>query len=255
MYAYNIMNTTLLSYLLLIGLSTIGIYHNSVSFNPLRFHCNNYILSTYLYFILGWAISLATMSTIDEKQISLGKLFTTKYTILLSIISILLIISLSIIPASWFVLKHFIFILELIMIGVSLFPLYKIYKDRFNHVGLTTLLIILILSLIAFYRPTILSDNIGSSLLIGLLTIIIARLIEYSLFDYNNYKKSPYSRFINYATIVLFSLYIIHDTKSIIRNSRTCSMSPYGPDFIIESIQLFLDSLNIFSSNLSLRSE
>lgn len=246
------MNVLVLSYVLLVGLSVIGIYHNSVSLQPLRFHCNNYILSTYLYFILSWGISLATMSILDAKKVPIDKIFTRKFTIMLVIVSLLLIIALSYIPAERFLLKHLVFILELITIGISLYPLYIIYRDRFNHVGLTTLLLILILSFLAYYRPTILNDNIGSGLLIALLTIIIARIIEYFV---SNKSMVPYSRVINYTSIVLFSLYIVHDTKSIIRNSKTCKMSPFGPDFIRESIHLFLDSLNIFSSRLAVSTE
>jgi len=192
------------------------------------------------------------MSILDAKKVPIDKIFTRKFTIMLVIVSLLLIIALSYIPAERFLLKHLVFLLELITIGISLYPLYIIYQDRFNHVGLTTLLIILILSFLAYYRPNILNDNIGSGLLIALLTIIIARIIEYFV---SNKGMTPYSRVINYASIVLFSLYIIHDTKSIIRNSKTCKMSPFGPDFIRESIHLFLDSLNIFSSRLAASTE
>ena len=47
------MNQPVLTYFILIGLCVMGIFKNSVSLTPLRFHCNNYILSTYLYFILN----------------------------------------------------------------------------------------------------------------------------------------------------------------------------------------------------------
>ena len=37
------MNEPVFVYFMLIGLSILGILKNSVSFNPLRFHCDNYI--------------------------------------------------------------------------------------------------------------------------------------------------------------------------------------------------------------------
>ena len=51
------MNYEIVSYLTVIGLVVFGIVKNSLSFKPIRFHCDNYVLNTYLYFILSWAIS------------------------------------------------------------------------------------------------------------------------------------------------------------------------------------------------------
>ena len=39
------MDNPVLYYILLVGLSVLGIFNNSVSLNPLRFHCNNCIIS------------------------------------------------------------------------------------------------------------------------------------------------------------------------------------------------------------------
>ena len=245
------MNKEVLSYVILVGLSVIGIYNNSIAFNPLRFHCNNYILSTYLYFILSWGIALSTVTVLHSKDVPLESLFTKPFTILLFLVSLLLLAGLLYIPPQMFVLKHILFILELIVLGVTLYPLYVINKDRFNHVGLTTLLTLLVLSFLAYYRPSIISDNIARWLLISLFAIIIARLVEYFILDPSKKGISTYSRIVNYVSIAVFSLYILHDTKSIIRNSNECTMSPFGPDFIRESISLFLDSLNLFSTQFS----
>ena len=43
------MNSEILKYVLLIAFSILGIFKNSISFNPTRFHCDNYILNNYVH--------------------------------------------------------------------------------------------------------------------------------------------------------------------------------------------------------------
>ena len=52
-----------------------------------------------------------------------------------------------------------------------------------------------------------------------------------------------YNRIVAYVTIGLFSLFVLYDTKQIIKNADKC----VNPDYINQSLDLFLDSLNIFS--------
>jgi hypothetical protein len=241
------MNQPVLTYFLLIGLCVMGIFKNSVSFNPLRFHCNNYIFSTYLYFILSWGIALATVTSMSEKKYTVSEIFTGPFTILLFICSILLLIGLSSIPPSMFFTKHILFILQLIIMGITLYPLYSLNKDRFNHVGLTTLLVLTVLSVIVYSNPNLISDNIVTYLFIGLLATLIARMVELYYVSTSNRISSSKSKMINYFIIILFSFYIMHDTKTIMKNAVECKVSPFGPDYIREAINLFLDSINLFS--------
>ena len=241
------MDESVFVYFMLIGLSILGIMKNSVSFNPMRFHCDNYILSTYLYFILSWGIALATVTSMSKKKYDLKNLFTGPFLVLIFLTSMLLIVGLSMIPPQMFFTKHILFILEIILLGVTLYPLYLLDKDRFNHVGMTTLLILTILSILVYVNPNIIHDNIITYLFIGLLGVIIARLIEIYFLYAKKEVNSKYSKLINYVIIILFSFYIMYDTKSIIRNAKQCKVSPFGPDYIREAINLFLDSLNMFS--------
>ena len=50
-------------------------------------------------------------------------------------------------------------------------------------------------------------------------------------------------------------MYIMYDTKTIIKNSKDCRLNPFGPDFIQEAINLFLDSLNMFSGIYHVRND
>ena len=99
----------------------------------------------------------------------------------------------------------------------------------------------------AFTFPQLIRNSWGLYLFIGLSGLIIARLIEMVM----GYKqKSKYSRIMSYVSIVIFSLYIMYDTKKIIVNADNC----VNPDYINESINLFLDTLNLFQTNYMLSS-
>jgi FtsH-binding integral membrane protein len=242
------MNEPVFIYVLLVGLSILGIIKNSISFNPIYFHCDNYILSTYLYFILSWAIALSTVTGLSYYNVTLQKLFTKPFTILLFISSLLLMVGLMIIPMKMFFTKHLIYIAEIVLLGITLYPLYLRSREKFNHVGLTTLSVLVVLSILAYMKPNLIDDNIIVYLVIGLLALLFGRLVEVFLLDQKDPKTQKYSRIISYISILLFSLFIMYDTKSIIRNAKNCKVSAFGPDYINESINLFLDSLNLFSS-------
>ena len=248
------MNNPILYYVILVGISVLGIFQNSASLSPLRFHCNNYMLNTYLYFILSWGIVLSTVTAVQYKNIPIQQIFTKPFTILLTIGCFALIIGLMALKAKTsFITKHILFILLLILFGVTLYPLYILNKDRFNHIGLTTIGIFLILSIITVVRPQLISNSWSIYLFIALIAILFARLIEVFVIGRgDDGKKSNYSRMISYAVIGVFSLFIMYDTKQVLVNASDCKVSPFGPDYINESINLFLDSLNIFTNLYSI---
>ena len=244
------MNNPILYYVILVGISVLGIFKNSVSLSPLRFHCNNYMLNTYLYFILSWGIVLSTVTAVQYKNIPLQQIFTKPFTILLTIGCIALILGLMALKAKTsFITKHILFILLLVLFGVTLYPLYILNKDRFNHVGLTTIAIFLVLSTITALKPELISDSWSMYLFIAVIALFIARLVEIFVIERgNDGKLSNYSRMVSYGAICIFSLFIMYDTKQVLVNASGCKVSPFGPDYINESINLFLDSMNLFTN-------
>lgn len=244
------MNNPILYYVILVGISVLGIFKNSVSLSPLRFHCNNYMLNTYLYFILSWGIVLSTVTAVQYKNIPLQQIFTKPFTILLTIGCIALILGLMALKAKTsFITKHILFILLLVLFGVTLYPLYILNKDRFNHVGLTTIAIFLVLSTITALKPELISDSWSMYLFIAVIALFIARLVELFVIEKGTGgKQSNYSRMVSYAAIGVFSLFIMYDTKQVLINASGCKVSPFGPDYINESINLFLDSMNLFTN-------
>lgn len=249
------MDNPVMYYILLVGISVLGIFQNSVVLSPLRFHCNNYIFNTYLYFILSWGIVLSTVTAIQYKNIPLKDIFTKPFTILLFVSSILLLLGIMSMKSSkHFISKHIMFIFLLMLFGVTMYPYYVYNKNRFNHIGLTTLGLFLILSLIAYINPGLISSTWKMYLTIALLALLLARVVEMFMID-KTIKSSKYSRIITYISISVFALFTMFDTKQVIINASECRASPYGPDYINESMNLFLDSMNMFQNIYTLQSD
>jgi len=235
------MEIKLLHYCLTIGVLVLAIAKNSLSYNPIRFHCDNYILNTYLYFLLSWGIVMACNTYLEEKNIKLHDLFSGPFTILLALGSIGLIVGLLFVPPQMFFTKHLLYIMWVMFMGIMMYPMYAKNKNLFYHVGLTTFLLLLVLSIFAYARPDLIKNSWGTYLFIMLITLLGARLIElFAGFKHN----SNYSRVISYISIVVFSLYVMFDTKNIIINADNC----VNPDYINESVNLFLDSMNLFTN-------
>ena len=242
------MEIQLIHYVLTIGLLVLAIAKNSLSYNPIRFHCDNYILNTYLYFLLSWAIMLSTTKYIENKGIKLHQLFSGPFTILLAIGSIGLIIGLLFVPPQMFFMKHLLYIIWIVFSGIMLYPMYVNNKSVFAHAGITTGALLLVLSLIAFMKPDIIKDSWGVYLFMALLGLLIGRVVEiFTSIEHN----STYSKVLSYASIFIFSLYVMFDTKNIIVNADNC----VNPDYINESVNLVLDSLNLFTNIYSVSSE
>tara|TARA_B110000967_G_scaffold205586_1_gene250433 strand:+ start:2046 stop:2771 length:726 start_codon:yes stop_codon:yes gene_type:complete len=236
------MDIEILSHFLLIGIVVLGIFTNSVDFNPIKFHCENYVLNTYLYFILSWAIVMATTVTLSKNNIAVSDIFSGPATILIFIGSLILMMAVYFTPPKLFFTKHFLYIAQIVLMGLFLYPYYVNNKVLFKHIALSTLALLITLTIVVFIMPNLVKDYWGAYLLIGILGILIARIIEV----FANPKGVPMrSRAISYISIVLFSLLVMYDTKKVIVNSQNC----INPDYINESLNLFLDSLNLFQNN------
>jgi FtsH-binding integral membrane protein len=242
------MNKEVLYYILLSGLSTLGIITNSVSFNPLRFHCDNFVLNTYLYFLLAWGIVLSTVTTLNNYNVSLSTLFASSKTILIFIGSLLVFIPLLLMPPKYFITKHILYLFFLILSGIMLYPFYVKNRNTFNHVGITTLLIFILLTFIAFAFPKMIKDSWGTYLFMALCGLLIARVTELIIIHFKpEMYSTKFNKKISYIAIIIFILYTLYDTKNILINSKNC----VNPDYINGSLGIFLDSINLFQNMLN----
>lgn len=242
------MNTELLAYGLLTGLSVVGIVNNSLKFNPVRFQCNNYILNTYLYFILAWSIVLSSIKLLEKYKISPKDLFAGSYSIIFAVLTIIILIGVLYIPPKRFFTKHFLYLIFIAAIGVTLYPLYIKNEILFKHVGITTLSILILLSIISFAYPSFINlETWGPVLFFILIGLLITRLVELLLHKrYPDTFDRSFNKKISYITIILFLFYILYDTKLLSVNAKLCKND--NADYINESLNIFIDSLNLFSN-------
>lgn len=236
------MNYEIVSYLTIIGLVVFGIVKNSLSFSPIQFQCDNYVLNTYLYFILSWAIVMSTNKGLSMANIKASDIFSGPLSIIFMLGSITLLMALLFIPPKYFFTKHVLYIALIMSLGLFLYPYYQSNKEMFIHVGITTFIMLVILTFIAFSFPKLIKNSWGIYLFIGLIGLIVARVVE--MFITKKETRSKMSKIISYVAVVIFSLYVMYDTKKIIKHAKHC----VNPDYINESISIFLDSLNLFQN-------
>ena len=110
------MNISRVSYFLILGFTIFGILTNSVKFNPIRFHCNNYVLNTYLYMILGWAVVFGCLESIYMNNVEPSNMYSGMNGYILVFILFIGLSLLTIIPSTWFLTKHITYLLTLLII-------------------------------------------------------------------------------------------------------------------------------------------
>jgi FtsH-binding integral membrane protein len=243
------MDYQLLSSILSIVLTIYMIIKNSLSFNPVRFHCPNYILNTYLYTFLSIAILITTILSIKKINISLEQIFTGPGRFLLLLLSILLIVAVMTVSPKLFFTKHVIWILYLILMGTILYPIYDTYKESFTHSAVTTAGIMVFLSTIAFMKPELISLSWSNTLLMLTVSLLITSISERVLAYNSLIDNQKYNKLISYGSVMLFSFWVLYDTKRVIINAENC----INPDYINQSLDFVLDSLNIFTNIINIK--
>lgn len=242
------MDYKLLSSLLTILFTIFFIIKNSISFNPISFHCNNYVLNSYLYIILTLSIFITSILSFDKLNLNIKNVYTGNYKLIILLVSFILLVAIGMINPKYFLLKHLIYIFWIILSGLIIFPLYKYDKTTFDSSALGTLIIIIVLTLISVKYPTLIGENWERWLVIMLLGLFIVRLIKQFLLRKGYIEKNnKFTKLIPYITIILFSAFVLYDTKKIIINSKRCGKE-IMPDYINESLKMFLNTKNIFLS-------
>ena len=232
----------LISMLVLSGV----IYKNAYQNNALT--CNKYVMNTYLYIALSLMIVSTTVLVLD-KYIDFSQYFNNYSFVALFISTLVFLVSTMFISPENTVLKHVSWVTFIIMIGVSLYPAYKIGKisNMLYPTLITTILLVLGLTAVAFYNPDLISLSWGPALIAGLVVGILLQMI---LFFTGSESFNWYSLILSYVFIVIFSLLLLYDTKKLQINSQNCVI----PDYINESIGIFLDIINLFNNILRVKS-
>ena len=97
-----------------------------------------------------------------------------------------------------------------------------------------------------YIYPDIVSFSIGPILFIALLVLIITQIVNIFIIRSDKETMNKNQKWLSIFSILLFSLFILYDTKVLLRNAKTCNIRSHYPDYIKESFNIFLDILNTF---------
>ena len=232
---------------ILLFVSTLFAIVNSAIKNK-KFICNRYILNTYLYIILTLNIIALQVLLMKYNKVNFNP--NLLLVIGIFILTIVCIIALHRISPKKMILKHSVWILFILLMGIMFYPMYLIYSKQQGLIMstiLTTLILFFGLSLLAYLKPDLISLSLGPVLFVLLSSGVIMELVMLFLLPKNYVSKKGF-KLMSYFFIGLFMMYVLYDTKRLQINAKNCIVA----DYISESLKLFLDIWNIFIRLLSL---
>ena len=235
-------NKSLLSIACFILVLLLVLYSIAInSFENGKFTCNKYLLNTYLYIILTFNILIIINLTLEHFKVNLP--LSMGLLIILMLLNFGLIFLIHKIDPDRVILKHFVWMLFVLIISLIVYPLYVSSSKKIVISALfTTLFLTFVLSGIAYIKPEWISLSMGPILFFALLGVIIMELLLLIIFRNQLGEKSWLFRGISYIVIFIFMGFILYDTKRLQINAKECVKA----DYIKESLKLFLDILNIF---------
>ena len=229
------------SLLLVFVVVSFFIYKKAYKNNELT--CNNYILNTYLYIILSIIIVSLVVLLVEKNNYnynSIGKYFWVIFLFTLGLLFLTMMIN----PKNT-LLKHLSWLGFICLIGITMYPIYIYTKmnNVFLRTLVTTLIIVVGLTGVAFFKPELISLSWGPVLITLLFIGIIMRLLNIFM-NKNPNSQNKWSYILSYGFVILFSFLLLYDTKKLQVNAKKCVI----PDYINESIGIFLDIVNLFAN-------
>ena len=218
------------------------------SFEKGKFTCNRYILNTYLYVILTFNIIAILCLSLEHFNISFR--FSLMQFLGIFLISLGLIISLGFINAKYVVGKHLVWLIFVLALGMIFYPMYNSFQEKSVVISaiLTTVMLTVFLSVVAFIKPELISFSLGPILLMILFAVIIMEISMLIIYRKDYTQIRGFYRAFCYFVIFLFMGFILYDTKMLQIRAKEC----VNADYIQESLNLFLDIFNIFVRVLGL---
>ena len=244
----------LVSGTIMILLSTI-ILNRAI--NNGQFTCKNYISNVYLYISLAFTVLSFSSLMIDlylVKDIN-NILSYKKYIFSAFILTFISMIGLFFTQNIF--LSHILWLIFLLAIAVTFYPMYYRLKEKntFIKTSVSVALVVLLLTFIAFLKPELISLSWGRALFIALLCGIIIQIVQLFFIPQN----TKMSLIISYSFVLLFSLFLLYDTKILQIKAKNCQkiIKEFNiyPNYPKESLSIFLDILNLFTNigNINLR--
>ena len=245
------MNKALTGFVLSLISILLLVFKYSINKKTGTFTCQKYIMNTYLYVILSFILLSLLITLLNDNNVSIT--FTGMNYLALFLILIGLVISLNfIVPDTKMkmIIKHIVWLVILLLFALQLSLLVKYTSQGIlSNALLTTGLLVVVLTAIAFLKPEWISLKMGPILFFLLLAGIIFEASALLFFREQYLVKNKWLyKGAAYGFIALFMGFLLYDTKRLQVRARACKIA----DYIRESFSIFLDILNLFLRILSL---
>lgn len=243
-------------FLALFALIVIGIIVNGLQ-EPLT--PNLYVFNTYFYILLALIVVATTWRISDNTSYSDYVFDANGYHLIgLFIVSLLFMFSVMISVNK--IISHTAWFLFVVCIGLITYVQYKISKENGNLpiIFLSLVTIIGILSWISLTQPLDRFDSWFGPMMMILIGLIVIQLIELAFFAEPNEKFVTRFKIYSWIGLILFSGFLLYDTQKLIKNgiqaSALCDSRKHFEcvDYPAESLNIFMDIINLFSSTSSI---
>lgn len=216
---------------------------------------NDYVVNTYMYILLALFFLIIIMMLMDDINMKYGTFdnINTCTFLAVFVISIVILFAFSYIDRKNYLLRHILWLVYIICIAIIIFPIYDIAKQT-SILWKTIAAVVLIvvgLTYMASKFPIDYFNSWGPYLSIGLIGLIFFWLIDLIFVDNSN--QHGIQKIYGVIAIVLFSGFILYDTKKIYQNADIAMIDCQNinnqlrcADYPQESLALFLDITNMF---------
>jgi FtsH-binding integral membrane protein len=239
-------------------IAIVGIIIALVSNTRKPLTTGNYVANTYLYILL--AILICSLSIIIMDKYNLLNNISTMTAIVIFIIVLVVMSALLMIDKGHVVLRHILWIIFIVGIAVILFPIYDVAKQTsvLWKSLITVIILVLGLTFIASRFPRDYFKSWGSYLVLGLVALIIFEVLDLIFSD--NTSLHSHQKIFGIIAVVLFSGFVLYDTNQVYDHADQAVINCQGiahqlecADYPGESLNIFLDIINLFSNTTMLQ--
>ena len=213
---------TVISHLLLIAVPVVLIFFNSVDVKPhLSFHCKNYFLGSFLYYLLTFAIIFTALEGLRASGYSSRMIFNGNIQLVFVLVILGLFTGFILMPPKRFLSKHVLWLLALASLSIFLLDIYEKRPEDIKQSFFILILLCIILCGFVFIRGSdrTFSDSDKMGLLAGgLLILAVSHWVNHR--DFLNIITVPNIVGLVFITYVIVSLPYIERNFSICTKER-----------------------------------
>ncbi len=239
----------LLVYIILILTLIFGIYKNTQK----SLTQSTYIINNYMYIMTALILFALTNNILEQNQENLFKIGSRLLP--LFILVLLVLFGLFATPQENQGIRHLLWLGLVILLSVTGHPIYLLAKENkiLSKVLITLGILFISMSYLAYSNKLGFFDGVTPYLFTGLIGLVIIEALDLLFADYNS--SGIYNRFWYYSIfgIVLFSGFLIYDTQRMIAEGKVLEVICKNKnhlvcaDYPINSLNIFLDILNLFN--------